>query len=144
MLQPTDHDYENILRDIVLANTNIVNANIIYKKHIHLNRFFVKLILDVLIEYRLIKNESNHNYEMYSVTPLGYNVVKTSNFTDFKIEEQMKVDALARRSNLELKQLEQSVLINRYQFWFMIIGAIGGVISFIYITCQFIIQLTSL
>lgn len=144
MLQPTDHDYDNILRDIVLASTIKVHAESIYKKHIHLNRFFVKLILDILMEYKLIKDESNHNYEMYSVTPLGYNVVKTSNFTEFKKDEEIKLSSLARRNELELKQLEQSVIINKYQYWFMIIGAVGGVISFIYVTCQFIIQLTSL
>lgn len=144
MLQPTDQDYDNILHDILLSNTDKVHAQGIYKKNIHLDRVLISLIFNTLIEYKLIINQSNHNYEMYSLTPLGHNIAKTSSFTEFKQAEQIRVDSLARRDALELRQLEQSVLINKYQFWFMIFGAIGGVISFIYITCQFIIQLTTL
>lgn len=111
----------------------------------HLNQYLkkdfpdLKDIVNILVDHGLFETRESGVYSQYvMITALGEKVSRNGGFKKFKEDLDAANEREAEKDRLEMHHLRQNVRINKYQFWIMMIGAIGGFVSFAILVYQFI------
>jgi hypothetical protein len=99
----------------------------------------INQIITTLINYGIFRLENCGMYDdCVMITELGKVVARNGGFEKFHSEQVEKEISIKKREELEIKHLNQTVRINSYQFWFMMIGAAGGIVTFLILVYQFL------
>ena len=100
----------------------------------------VKYLVELLVNEGLFHYVKSNAYSPFvMLTSLGQKVAfSDGGYREFKEKDLTALATAERKEALELQNLEQSVRINKFQFWIMMLGAIGGFISFLFLVYQFL------
>ncbi len=138
ILEPTDADFNKLFQTLTARVENPVHFNRLFTALPHLDREQVRIMLDEFVYYNLTVIDYYNATSHYTPTPMALKLGKETTYIKYRYEQESLFERRREKEELEYQNLKQSIRLSRWQFWFMIIGAGGGLIAFLVMLYQFI------
>lgn len=102
---------------------------------------FTGTIVDLTADDMIELQSATNGEAAYIISSKGKEIVRKGGYAKYKTELDNDIALTKEKARLEVERLRQSVRKGSFEFWFMILGSIGGFISFIFLVIQFIAKL---
>ena len=102
------------------------------------------ILSDLKVDNLLHIASTSKDGNVLQITQFGERIKANLGYIHFKQEQDEREEFVRQKEQLELISLQQTVRKGSWEFYFMMIGAVGGFISFIFVFIQFIVWIINI